>query len=164
MNRKELPYLFLREHIGGVPAIALARRDAHGELERIWFMVFDELYQRECLFSWLDRHMSSWPVWGAVAAHRGAEAFDRQLRACAELNPEKLKSVMIQTDRAAAYLGWPERSILAFRKRQECQALFGEEPDALVPDGWVTFVNLGGLVRQMIRDVRGQDRGRWPRV
>lgn len=159
MRRSDLPYCMVRIFDRGVPAIGLARRLRGGRGHvMVWAVSFEDPMIREFLFAWLERHAHRWPVWGAIASAAGADALSRHIDEAVEEEAVACAPVMIQLYRAAAYLGCSENEILAFRSREECEFLFGDEPDPLLAERPMTFVDLGGLVRRMIEDAT-DDRG-----
>lgn len=159
MNRSDLPYIFLRVHMQGLPSIALARRERGGGHVLVWGITFEAPIHREFLMAWLDRKSSRWPFWGAIASMQGAAALSRNIDEAVEEQAMAGAPVMIQIYRAAAYLGCSEGDLLAFRNRDECSELFDDEPDPLLDERDVTFVDLGGLVRCMIDDAVARAEG-----
>lgn len=153
MRRKDLPYTFVRFVQDGAPALGLMRRlpGGHGHVF-VWAVSFEQAFHREFLFAWLERNIARWPVWGAIASSRGSAALSRHIDDAVEEEALAGAPVMIQIYRAAAYLGCTEHDLLLFRGRDECAALFGDEPDPLLEERSMTFVDLGGLVRRMIAD------------
>ncbi|TCP65357.1 hypothetical protein [Sphingomonas sp. PP-CE-1G-424] len=153
MHRADLPYCFTRILSDGMPAIALARRERGGRSHVfVWTVTFDAPLYREFLFAWLERNVPRWAIWGAVAATRGSAALSRCIDDAVGQAALSGAPLMIQIYRAAAYLGCSEIDLLEFRERAECAALFEEEPDPLLEESIITFVDLGGLVRRMIDD------------
>jgi len=153
MHRADLPYCFTRILSDGMPAIALARRERGGRSHVfVWTVTFDAPLYREFLFAWLERNVPRWAIWGAVAATRGSAALSRCIDDAVGQAALSGAPIMIQIYRAAAYLGCTEVDLLEFRDREDCAALFEEEPDPLLEESIITFVDLGGLVRRMIDD------------
>lgn len=153
MDRTDLPYCMARMIIDGQPSIGLARRQPGGRGHvMVWAVSFDDPLVREYLFAWLERNAARWPVWGAIASARGSAALSRHIDESVGEEAMAGAPVMIQLYRAAAYLGCAEADILAFRDREECAPLFGDEPDPLLAERPMTFVDLGGLVRRMVTD------------
>ena len=153
MNRSDLPYVMVRIFHEGRPTIGLARRLPGGRGHvMVWCASFDDPFSREFLFAWLERHAVRWALWGVIVSTRGAAALDSHLDEAVSADAVAQTPVMIQIYRAAAYLGCREEDLLAFRDRAECAMLFGDEPDPLLAERPVTFVDLGGLVRRMVAD------------
>lgn len=153
MRRRDLPYVMVRILHEGLPSIGLARRRAGGRGHvMVWAVSFEEPFHREFLFAWLELNAARWPIWGAIASSQGAAALSRHIDDSVEEAALAGAPIMIQTYRAAAYLGCNEGDLLAFRERDDCALLFGDAPDPLLAERPMTFVDLGGLVRRMIED------------
>ena len=154
----ELPYLFVREMIGRRPAVALARRGRDGRHVRLWTLAFELPVDRETLFAWLEANVLMWPVLGALAASAGGRALSDHLDKVAGAQVEAAGGTLIQVYRAAAYLTCTEDWLLSFRDRPGCAALFADRPDPHLAGREVVFVDLGGLVPQIMADAYARAR------
>jgi hypothetical protein len=144
----------------GAPSLALSRRLAGGRgHEIVWSVSFEHPLHREILFAWLERNSVRWPFWGAIATRQGADAFSRHIDQTIDREAAEGPPVMIQIYRAAAYLNCTEEDLLAFRTRDDCAHMFSDEPDPLLAERDMTFVDLGGLFSCLIEDAVAKAEG-----